>query len=169
MHLWLCSHVLVARSVRLPEIHHWTRSWCLHFAYTIYFAFTQIKVEVGCVEFFCNSNTYLSPTKCVSSCNCKELCGVVSGHSDLTPYVVLHDTADMIQTMCSNWCTSCVTCSATGLALSEFLLLARWVLRETQVIDKNACIWRGYVLWGIWHSDLCTINRPTIHQHIVYC
>jgi len=100
MHLWLCSQVLVARSVRLPEIHHWSGSWCLHYAYTISFAFTQeIKVEVGCVESLCNSNRYQSPTKWVPSCHCKWLEDwfVVLFQGTVTPthYVVLRDTANM--------------------------------------------------------------------------
>jgi len=52
------------------------------------------------------------------------------------------------QTMCSNWRTSCVTCTTIGLALSEFLLLARWVLCETQAVDKNACNISGFVKWN---------------------
>ena len=72
------------------------------------------------------------------------------------------------QTMCSKLCISYVTCTTAGLALSEFLLLARWVLCETQVTDRNACIWRGYVERSTWYSVSFTINRPMIHQHSVY-
>ena len=63
--------------------------------------------------------------------------------------ILLHMTLPVWKhTVCSNWRTSCVICTTAGLALSEFLLLARWVLWETRVIDKNACIIRCRVKWN---------------------
>jgi len=69
------------------------------FCYTISFAFTQIKMEVGCVEYFCNSNTYRSHIKWLSFCHCKGLEDwfVVLFQDTVTPthYIVIHDTANM--------------------------------------------------------------------------
>ena len=94
------------------------------------------------------------------------VCGVVSGYSDPN---TLH---------CYTWHQQYENrpCAATDVqAVSavlawhyQILLLARWVLCETQVTDRNGCIGRGYVLWNTAHSDLFTINRPMVHQQGVY-
>jgi len=63
-------------------------------------------------EYICNSNTYQSPTKWVSSCNCKGLedwfVMLFQDKVTHTHYIVLHDTANMktdhVQQLMYNLC-----------------------------------------------------------------
>jgi len=158
--------------VRLPEVGHWTRPWCMNYACTVFsclYTWNQNGSGLCMVKW----NTFVSATR---TGHLKNGCSRVIVR-DLNIYLWCcfrvqwpwHTTLLYItlpiwkQNMYSNWCASCVTCTATGLALSEFLFLARWVVCRHKWLTRMFV--RRYVYWITWHSVLFKINRITIHQH----
>jgi hypothetical protein len=149
MHLWLYSHIWMARNIRLPEIGLWTRPWCLHSVCTVSCSFYTRNWNVSGL-YMVKRNTFVSVTRTgrlQNGCPCVIL-------RDLKIYLwccfrvqwpwhttLLYMTLPIWkQTMCSNWHTSCVTCTATGLALSEFLFLARWVVCRHKWLTRMSLI-----------------------------